>query len=194
MSPTSPRFRLLVGSTEFLNALEADTVAARERVWMQTLSFEGDSAGQRVAQALRESRAPDKRILVDEFTRFVQNDRFLYSPRSLMDRELRREVGETHRLLRGLAQDGIGVRWGSRFGLLGRRIAWRDHKKLIVIDRDVCYLGGINFTEHNFDWHDMMLRIEHPDVAAFCGQGYERSWSGERVSLRRTFYSHPLQS
>jgi len=187
MNPSPPRFRLLVGSGEFLNALEADTAAARERIWVQTLSFEGDAAGQRLDTALRKSQAPDKRVLVDEFTRFVQNDRFLFSPKSLMDVTLREEVAETYRILRELSRDGVGVRWGSPWGFLGRRAAWRDHKKLILIDRDICYLGGINFTEHNFEWHDMMVRIEHPDVAAFCARGYERSWCGERASTSCAF-------
>ena len=187
MNPGPPAFRLLVGSEEFLTALEADTAAARERVWLQTLSFEGDTAGQRLAQLLRETKAPDKRILVDEFTRFVQNDRFLFSPRSMRDGELQKEVNETYRLLRELTEEGVGVRWGSPWGFLGRRAAWRDHKKLILVDGDICYLGGINFTEHNFSWHDMMIRIEHPDVAAYCARGYERSWVGERLSESRVF-------
>jgi len=181
-----------VGAAELLKALQADTEAARQRVWTQTLSFEGDSAGQRLARILRESRASDKRILVDEFTRFVQNDRFLFSPKSLLDGELREEVNETYRLLRELVQDGVGVRWGSPWGFLGRRAAWRDHKKLIVIDEDICYLGGINFTEHNFEWHDMMIRIEHPDVTAFCAQVFDRSWSGVRSSESGLFHGLEL--
>jgi len=165
-----------------MNALRSDMAAAGERIWMQTLSFEGDSAGQGLAQALRESQAPDKRLLVDEFTRFVQNDRFLFSPKSMLDRELQQEVAETYRILRALPQAGVAVRWGSPWGFLGRRAAWRDHRKIILIDGDICYLGGINFTDHNFEWHDMMIRIEHPGVTAFCARTYERSWTGDRAS------------
>jgi cardiolipin synthase len=177
-----PRFRLLVGSEEFWEALKADIAGARERVFVQTLSLEGDAAGKGLAQAMRECEAPDRRILVDEFTRWVQNDRFLPSPRARANLQLQAEVEETHRMIRSMASAGVAARWGSPLGFLARRFAWRNHKKLMVIDGDVCYLGGINITEHNFLWHDMMLRIEHPGVTAFLTRDFERSWKGERVS------------
>jgi cardiolipin synthase len=156
-------------------------------VWVQTLSFEGDSGGGRLAQALHESQARDRRILVDEFTRWVQNDRFLYRPKALLDKELQAEVRETDRMMRRLAQAGVRVRWGSKLGFLLRRTAWRNHKKLLLIDRDIVYVGGINFTEHNFGWHDMMLRIQDPEVASFCRRDFERSWTGERNSETARF-------
>lgn len=181
------RLRLLVGSAEFWAVLQQDIARARSRVWVQTLSFEGDSAGKGLAQALLESGAPDRRVLVDEFTRWVQNDRFLFSSDAMADQELQAEVRETDRMIRGLSQAGVAVRWGSPVGFLGRRAAWRNHKKLIVIDHSVCYLGGINITEHNFGWHDMMVRIEDPDVTRYCGMDFERSWSGERASSTARF-------
>jgi cardiolipin synthase len=90
-------------------------------------------------------------------------------------------------MMRDLARAGVAVHWGSRLGLFLRRTAWRNHKKVVLIDNDLVYVGGINFTEHNFGWHDMMLRIEDPDVASFCQRDFERSWRGERASETARF-------
>jgi cardiolipin synthase len=173
---------LLVGSKAFWDRLQVDIAQAQDRVWVQTLSFEGDSVGLDLSQAVMASSAPDKRILVDEFTRWMQNDRFLWTPRNQGDPELQAEVQETNRMLRSLTKAGVGVRWGSPWGFMWRRALWRNHKKICLVDNSVCYLGGINFSEHNFAWHDVMIRIEHPGATNFCAEDFRRSWEGETSS------------
>lgn len=140
-----------------------------------------------MAEALKESRAPDRRVLVDRFTRWVQNDRLLISPGALADKELQAEAEDTDRMIQSMVRAGVAVRWGSPLGLLGRRAAWRNHRKLVVIDGSICYLGGMNFTDHNFRWHDLMLRVEDEGVSSFCARGFERSWRGLRCSEQGKF-------
>jgi hypothetical protein len=82
------RLELLQDAREFWPRAEADIRTARERVFVQTLSFEGDSAGQSLARALAASRASEKRVLVDSFTRHVVNDRFLHAPASFYVSEI----------------------------------------------------------------------------------------------------------
>jgi cardiolipin synthase len=187
MGRNGRRFELLVGSGAFWERLSSDIQGATDRVWVQTLSLEGDVAGLGLEKALKACGAQDRRVLVDEFTRWVQNDRFLYGPEAMRDPELQAEVKETHRMISGLPAAGVRVRWSSPLGFLARRAAWRNHKKLVVIDERVCYLGGINFTEHNFQWHDLMLRIECPEATEFVARDFQRSWRGERSSGGRAF-------
>jgi phosphatidylserine/phosphatidylglycerophosphate/cardiolipin synthase-like enzyme len=66
---TDLRIELLVDGAEFWSRLEGDIAQARERVWVQTLSFEGDTAGRKLSGALQACGAPDRRILVDSFNR-----------------------------------------------------------------------------------------------------------------------------
>lgn len=181
------RLGLLVGSGEFWAALRTDIAEARRSVLIQTLSFEGDPAGLALAAAVRDCAAPDRRIVVDHFTRWIQNDRFLWAPANLMDLELRAEVQATTRMVADLEAAGVPVRFVSPFGPLLLRAAARNHKKLIVVDDRVVYLGGINFSEHNFSWHDMMLRVEDPAVADFCRQDFERTWTGRDAPASARF-------
>ena len=46
------RLTLLVGSNEFWSFLERDLRQAQEQIFVQTLSFEGDKVGQRLADHL----------------------------------------------------------------------------------------------------------------------------------------------
>lgn len=175
------QIELLVDSVHFWERLAEDIAGARSRVYVQTLSFEGDAAGTALAAALTAAACPDRRVLVDTFTRFILNDRFIYWPRYLLDSGLRAEARATAELLAGLARSGVDVRFTNPVrGRIGR-VAVRDHKKQVVVDGRVAYIGGINFSDHNFDWHDMMLRIEAPDVAALLERDFLATCEGRNV-------------
>ena len=181
------RVSILVDSAAFRQALRADLAAARDYAYLQTYSFEGDSVGTAITEELLSSQVADRRLLVDSYTRINQSDRWIPSPGFLFDRELREEVRNTRRLVAALRSDGVGVRFGRPFGFLGHRILRRDHKKIILFDDRVAYVGGINFSEHNFEWHDFMVRIEDRDVARFLRGDFLCSWEGRSERSSRRF-------
>jgi cardiolipin synthase A/B len=170
------RLELLLDAAEFWPRAARDIRTARERVYVQALSFEGDDAGLAAAAALRASPAPDRRVLVDAFTKYVVSDRFVYGPQGLLDPGLRAEVRSTRRMIRDLERDGVPVRFSGPLGPLLSRAPARDHKKLVLVDERVAYVGGINFSDHNFAWRDLMLRIEAPAAARFLAEDFLRTW------------------
>ncbi|PYS21066.1 MAG: phosphatidylserine/phosphatidylglycerophosphate/cardiolipin synthase family protein [Acidobacteria bacterium] len=170
---------LLVDFNEFCSRLREDIAGARRLVFVQTFAFEGDSVGKQLAAALASSSAPDKRVLADSFTRIVLSDRFKYSPANFFDRELRNEAHETATMISELKQAGVQIGFTNPYGLSPRKLLSRNHKKLIIIDHDVAYLGGINFSEHNAAWHDMMLRIDNAEAVDFLSDDFAASWNGE---------------
>lgn len=169
---------LLINFDEFWMRLREDIAAARESVLIQTFAFEGDPVGQQLAEALLSSSARDKRILADSFTRVVLSDRFRYSPASLFDRDLKREASDTAAMQSRLKSAGVRIKFTNAYGPTPRRMLSRNHKKLIVIDEKTAYIGGINFSEHNAAWHDMMLRIEDASAVAFLRDDFLCTWRG----------------
>jgi cardiolipin synthase len=149
---------LLVDFKEFWSRLSADILSARESVLIQTFALEGDSVGQQLSAALKSSPAREKKILADSFTRIVLSDRFRYSPANLLDVELRQEARATRQMFAELRAGGVEIQFTNAYGITPRRLLSRNHKKLIVIDDRAAYIGGINFSEHNAAWHDMMIR------------------------------------
>jgi cardiolipin synthase len=172
------RLELLLDAAEFWPRAAEDIRGARGRVYVQALSFEGDAAGLGAATALLTSPAPDRRVLVDRFTKYVVSDRFVYRPQALLDPALRAEVRSTRRMIRDLQRGGVPVRFSGPLGPLLTRLPARDHKKLVLVDDRVAYVGGINFSDHNFAWRDLMLRIEQPAAARFLGEDFLRTWEG----------------
>jgi len=172
-----PAARLLVGADAFWRQAERDIRAAKTRVYVQAMTFEADEAGAAVARALVAAGAPDRKVLVDDFTRYVISDAFVASPRYLGDRLFRQEVRDTHAMFRALQREGVGVRVTNPVGWRLDRLPFRNHKKLIVAD-DVAYIGGVNFSDHNFAWDDLMLRIADPAVAACLAEDFGDTFAG----------------
>ncbi len=72
---------------------------------------------------------------------------------------------------------GAGLKITNPVGRNPLRYALRNHKKLLVMD-DVVWLGGINFSDHNFARHDTTMRVEDAAVADWFAAQFKRDWQG----------------
>ncbi|MGJ3628744.1 phospholipase D-like domain-containing protein [Sphingomonas sp. MMS24-JH45] len=175
---------LLVGADAFFwSAARADIAAAKVRVLVQAMTFEADAAGRPVAQAVDASAAADRRVLVDDYSRHVVNDHVVAATR---DPAIRREARDTKAMFDALVARGVGVRVTNPIGRNPARYAVRNHKKLIVAD-DVAYIGGINFSDHNFAWHDMIIRIAVPQAVDFLAADFDATWAGRPTPSQARF-------
>jgi cardiolipin synthase A/B len=177
------KLELLVDSGEFWPRAREEILAAQRSVFVQTLSLEGDAAGLALGDALLRSGAQDRRLIADRFWEVMVSDRFRYSPAAFFDRGLRREVRDTVALHRTLRDGGVRLHLTQPVGPLLLRFPARNHKKLVLIDGRVAYVGGINFSDHNFAWHDLMLRIESEEAGELFRGDFEASWTGQPTAL-----------
>jgi cardiolipin synthase len=173
--------RLLIDAGEFMGALRADLEGATTSVLAQTMSFEGDQAGLSFANLLIRSRCRRKQLLVDCYSRHVLSCRFVHGPGAQRDAELIGELRWTAATHEALRRAGVQVRFVHPAGILLRRFPARNHKKSIVIDGHISYIGGMNISDHNFAWHDMMLRIDDARVGAFLEKDLGCSWESRTV-------------
>ena len=171
------KFELLVGAPAFWKTAEADIARARRRVLVQAMTWEGDSAGLAVADAVIASGAADRRVLVDDYSRLVISDRWVGGTPETLEPALRDELAATHAMFASLIAAGVGVRRTNPVGPGLINYPARNHKKLIVAD-DAAYIGGINFSDHNFAWHDFMLRIEGAEVADWLAEDFAATFAG----------------
>lgn len=179
--------KLLVDSPAFMAQLERDLARATRSMHAQVMSFEGDDAGRHFASLLLARKDLERTLIVDRYSRVHTSDRFLASPTNALNRDLWRERRETLRLTRELSEDGVRVHWTNPVGVLFLEFVSRNHKKSVVIDDRIVYLGGINVCDHNFAWHDIMLRIDDERVGAFMRDDIAATLRGENLSSRRDF-------
>lgn len=177
--------RLLVGAGEFVDAVEPAILEARHRVLLQVMTFELDSVGGHFWDLLVRSPAREKVLCVDAFSTAKISDDLVCSPRYLLDPAFRREVRETRRLLERTVHEGVRIVVTNPMGFLWRKFPVRNHKKMMIVD-DQCFLGGINLSEHNFEWRDMMVRSDCAGLVDELVADFRRTVSGENASRVRS--------
>lgn len=136
--------RLLGGGDELFPAMAEALARARTEAWMATYIFNDDQAGRRVADALcaAAARGVQVRLLVDGFG----------------------SVSRLPALRRWFAGTGVQL---EVFRPLDRWWAWlqpgqlrRMHQKLLAVDAEVAFVGGINVIDDRYDIHHGWS--EHP--------------------------------
>ncbi|MEP1094383.1 MAG: phosphatidylserine/phosphatidylglycerophosphate/cardiolipin synthase family protein [Cyclobacteriaceae bacterium] len=179
--------RVLIGAQSFMDDFKKRASEAKESVYVQAMTFEGDAAGEQLIDILLKSPAKEKKLLVDNYSNAVINDSFIISPKYVKDKDFRLEISNTKFILEKARKNGIDVMFTNPLGFMMLRYPLRNHKKMVVVDGSTSYLGGINFSDHNFEWHDMMIAIENEDVGKSISRDFNKTWKGENQSLSEEF-------
>lgn len=165
--------RVFMDSNHFFKQLTADVQNARHSVSIQCMSFEADQVGTKLIELLVSKPTLERTLLIDDYSRFVVNDTFLNAPQGWLNKNnARKERQALDGLLEEAQRSGIHVKFTSPMGFLMHRYPARNHKKMVLIDGKISYLGGMNFTEHNFEWSDMMIRHTNPDIASVLQKSF----------------------
>lgn len=134
-------------------SLIRDIEQAKTSINLQYYIFEDDTIGNRVADLLirKASEGVKVRLIYDHVGSFHVKKKFF--------RRLRNAGIDAHPFFK------------VRFPLLGYRINWRNHRKLVIIDGRIGYIGGMNVADRYIDggkfdvWRDTHLRVTGPGVA-----------------------------
>ncbi|GAB4560384.1 MAG: phospholipase D-like domain-containing protein [Haliangiales bacterium] len=158
---------VLRGGEEAYPAMLAAIAAATESVCLETYILYADAVGERFADALCERAAAGvaTRLIYDAVGSFGIPEGFLARLR-----EAGVEVLEYHPVLP----------WKARF-----RLIRRDHRKILVVDDEVAFTGGINLSddylpveEGGNGWHDVHCRVRGPAVLDLA-RLFHRVWVRE---------------
>ncbi len=170
--------RLLL-NREFVDDLTRGIEAARRRVLIQVMTFDGDASGLGIAERLIDAarRGVEVRLLVDCFALRYVSDQRATRP------SVRTEAAQTRAMFERLRTAGITVTFTQPFGPMLLFGLSRNHKKIYVID-DHAYLGGINISDHNFGWRDFMICIDDPSVVEELVEDFRSTERGERRSMK----------
>lgn len=162
---TTDNTMVLADSDSFFEKLTADVQNAEKSVRIQCMSFEADSVGIKLIELLNTKPNIDRILLIDHYSLFVVNDTFLNAPNGWMNKNnARSERKGLDRLINSARESGIIIKFTNPMGFLMHRYPVRNHKKMVLIDDQISYLGGVNFTEHNFRWTDLMIRHDDSDL------------------------------
>jgi cardiolipin synthase len=164
---------LLVDGDEAFPAMLDAIEAAQQSIWLETYIFESDTIGRIFIEALakRAREGIEVLILVDAFGGLE----FEYSDEDF------------------LRAAGARIVFFGRFNHLDiSRWIKRDHRKLLLVDEETAFVGGINISDDyaapefgGKGWHDLHIRIQGPvcvELAQVFGATWKRA-SGKSLTL-----------
>ena len=155
----------------------ADIRAASVSVDLEMYIFEADDVGREFGEALKgaATRDADVRVLYD----------------SLGSRET------PGSFFADLHTAGIEVREFNPILPFRHRRRWRgygfsrrNHRKLLVVDRRIAYIGGINVGGTFLDWEDLTVRLDGP-IGRDAARSFDDVWTGRFRRVVRSYISRP---
>ena len=143
--------------------MEEDIAAAQSYVHLVFFKYEDDEAGRRVAGLLAKKAAEgvEVRLMVDAAVNMSRK-----------------------RLYRDMEAAGIRTKQFAplHIPLMKKWDNYRNHRKIVVVDGRVAYIGGMNIADRYGKglkwgvWRDTHIRIEGP-AAADCEYAFARDWA-----------------
>lgn len=134
-------------------ALKRDLNNAKKSIYLQYYIFTDDKLGTEIADILTAKARAGLcvRVIYDHVGSF-------YTHKKFFDR---------------MSEAGVDVHPFFRvtFKLLANRINWRNHRKVVIIDDTIGYIGGMNIADRYINgltpgegWRDTHLRLEGPAI------------------------------
>jgi cardiolipin synthase len=162
------RFRWLCNAAIALEAMLEATLKARQSVRLEMYIFSSEGPGVRFRAALvaAAQRGVRVRVLIDALGSLTLSSEF-WQP---------------------LQDAGGEFRWFNPISL--QRLAFRDHRKVLVVDDDRAFLGGFNIApEYDGDgiargWYDMGMEVAGP-LARELAASVDRMWDHAEFRHRR---------
>lgn len=134
---------------EYYMAMLRDIEQARKYIYIQTYRFNNDSIGIKFRDALAKKarEGVEVRLLLDSWGTSVPGNFFS---------EIEKNEGEVRYFKK------IKFFWD-----FFTRNHKRNHRKLLLIDDTISYIGSWNFTEYSLNWRESILRINTPLTLSF---------------------------
>jgi cardiolipin synthase len=142
MSPANFPYRLFNIPATYYDAMIEDISRARKYIFLEIYKFYSDEIGDRFREALTRKAAEgiEVKLLIDSWGASVPDDYF---------RELNDYRGEVRYFTK--------IKFVIDYFTKNHR---RNHRKLLIIDDRISWIGSANVAAYTLPWRELMLRIE----------------------------------
>lgn len=143
------RMEIFTTGEDKFTALKKDLREARRSIYLQYYIFLDDTLGHEIAEILmRKAReGVDVKVIYDHVGSFSVRNKFF--------KMMNRAGVETHPFFK------------VTFPQFANRVNWRNHRKIVIIDERIGYIGGMNIADRyvksaskGWGWRDTHFRVE----------------------------------
>lgn len=143
-------YHLFSDPLRYYNAMIEDIDAARQYIYIETFRVGNDEIGNRFRRALTQKAKEglDVRLLID------------YWGAGSVDHDYFEELLSYGGMVRFFEK----IKFNSDIFTRGHK---RNHRKLLLIDDDISWIGSSNLTGYNMNWRESMLRMKSDITSSF---------------------------
>lgn len=179
--------QLLINGEEFYPHFLVNANKAQHSIFIRLYIFTTDMYALYIADMLKRksNEGTQVRVMIDELNSLLNNKKTpaYYSKDYIMPQSI-----------------ASYLKKGSKVKVRKRLNTWAtfDHSKVIIIDRDLAYTGGMNFgEEYRYQWHDMMVALRGPVTGRLVKNFYEtwsfNGWGGDFSAAYRKLFSKKIR-
>lgn len=179
--------QLLINGEEFYPHFLVNANKAQHSIFIRLYIFTTDMYALSIADMLKRksNEGTQVRVMIDELNSLLNNKKTpaYYSKDYIMPQSI-----------------ASYLKKGSKVKVRKRLNTWAtfDHSKVIIIDRDLAYTGGMNFgEEYRYQWHDMMVALRGPVTGRLVKNFYEtwsfNGWGGDFSAAYRKLFSKKIR-
>lgn len=172
----------LIDGEAFFVALVQAIQAARESVDIRLYIFDSDDYALRIADLLKaRSREIRVRVLVDRLGTLTAGQAPPQSP-YYSRKQTPLSIADYLRTDSNVEVRAVDNPWLTS-----------DHTKVIVVDRSLAYIGGMNIgREYRYEWHDLMVEVKGPIVGRLS-KDFEKRWAHTGIGGDLAFFIASLK-
>ena len=161
---------------KYYHAMLKDIEEARDYVFVEMYKFGNDTIGIKFRDALakKAKQGVMVKILVDSWGGSALSDTFFH--------DIVKNGGEVRFFEK--------IRFNTDFFTRSHR---RNHRKLLIIDDHITYIGSSNFTEYNLNWREMVLRMDDEITTLFKEIFFESFDSYNKYLINKARYSRTIK-
>ena len=146
---TENNFAFFSDSLKLYNAMLDDISKAKKYIYLETYKYGNDPIGEKFRNALTKKRKEgvEIKLLIDSWGASVSQGYF-----------------------HTLTQLGGKVRFFKKMRLSFDSFTKnhrRDHRKLLIIDDEIIYIGSANISSHSFNWRESCLKLNDEIAGVF---------------------------
>lgn len=143
------KIEILTEGAEMFDTMLKDISNAKHHIHMEFFIFKNDSTGKRVKEILMQKAAEgiEVRFIYDNVANWLVPKKFYH--------EMKKSGVQITSLMK------------VRFPKFAKRVNYRNHRKVVVIDGVTAYMGGMNISDNyaiNPNWRDTQLQIKGQGV------------------------------
>lgn len=168
--------KLFDNNLELYSSILKDIQIAKKSVFLEVFRFNPDSMGEnfRNALTLAASRGVEVKVLVDSWG--TENNSHFFEPIS--------KAGGTVRFYKK-------IRWFNASFFAKNHC--RNHRKLLIIDHHISYLGSSNISAYSLSWRELNLRLDNAELSRLFIKAFFDSYNTYKIyELRKNSFKRDM--